>query len=171
MKTARKIVSILYAVFSSLISVIFIMSTIYAFSEVEISNNTATIGIIGGADGPTATLITKLLLSSGVILMFLFPLSSIGFNIFNLITAFKNKVSKKLNIGLIVWSLINLIIIWLIPNQSYTVQLYMLYRTITDFTFVYLLRSLLSPAFLLSVTTVLLIVILILSIFKNKTNA
>ncbi len=150
MKTARKIISIIYALSSLVLVGIVVMSAVYAFTK--IGTNGTSIGIIGGADGPTAKLITMKLLGIGGIAFFLFPFSVVAFNITNLISAFSKKQYKALNIVLLIWNVFNALLILMIPSQSTVIAKYMLYSPIIDTVWCYLFMNIISPQniFLLS---------------------
>ena len=134
MKTARKIVSVIYALISLYICLLSIKSFIYAVSTISIDQNGVSVGIIGGADGPTFRFFIENFFKN--ILSLLFPLSAIGFNIFNLISEFsKRQISYIL---LLVWAALNLVLLLFMPLQSTVLVTYMLYRPTIDTGWMYL---------------------------------
>lgn len=119
MKKALKITSIFHAV----IALVWIACATFPLF-VPGSANAASIGIIGGADGPTAVFVAGSTISSGLFTIIaslsLFPVSELLFNIFNIINSFSGKKHKKLNTVLLAWIVINIIFLWLTPLQNVT---------------------------------------------------
>ncbi len=164
MKTARKLVSIIYALSSLILVGIIVMSVIYSFTK--IGTNETSIGIIGGVDGPTAKIITGKLFGIGGIGFLLFPFSVLVFNILNLISVFsKRQISNTL---LLIWAVLNLGLFLAVPSQSTAVVTYSLYRPIIDTVWMYLFGTILSLKNVFWVSSLSVIVLCILKITHIK---
>ena len=166
MKTARKIVSIIYALSSLVLVYIIVMSAIYSLTK--IGTNETSIGIIGGADGPTAKFITGKLFGIGGIGFILFPFSVVSFNIANLISAFSKKQYKAFNIALLIWNVFSSLLLLMIPSQSTVIAKYILYRPIIDTFWCYLFMRIISPENIFFISSLVLIVLSVLELINLK---
>ncbi len=117
MKLAYRITSAVYAALSAFGIVILFTSFYFA---------SGTVSIIGGADVPTAIVLTHTLLSAKGLAYLAFLLSLIGVNIANAVLLFTQKCHPKFTILVSVWLGINAMCVLLTPPQTYAVALYSL---------------------------------------------
>lgn len=116
MKTARRIVSILYAVISLFAAYVVVMSLAYTLSLI--------------VDQSSIKLVT--ITTAGLLRLYwamaLFPLSAVGFNAVNLLLSFRKKQSRGCLILLLAWTAVNFTLLLFIPPQNTMIVSYSLLR-------------------------------------------
>ena len=121
-KNIFRIVAVIYDIVALFWCYVITSNLIYEFTNIHI--NDGSIGIIGGADWPTAII----LLNSGAIFAYLlyiiFALLNIVIPVLLTIAAFRIKTNRALNIWLIVLLGVALTFFICIPPQMYIVSLY-----------------------------------------------
>lgn len=159
-KNIFRIVAVIYDIVALFWCYVMTSALIYEFTNIHI--NDGSIGIIGGADWPTAII----LLNSGAIFAYLlhiaFALLNIVIPVLLTIAAFKTQAKRRLNICLIVLLGVALTFFICIPPQTYIVSLYAAVLRIG-----YLAAILKIAYFLLSFTA---IVLNILALAKGKAD-
>ena len=157
-KNIFRIVAVIYDIVALFWCYVITSDIIYELTPIGV--NEGSIGIIGGADWPTAIILLK----SGAIFSLIFFVSLILLNLVNAvlltIAAFKPKIKRALNIWLIVLLGVALTFFIIIPAQMYILALYAAVLRIG-----YLAAILKIAYFVLSIAA---IVLNILALIKRK---
>lgn len=103
MRTFRKVMSVLFALMSIVLSYPLVSSVLYHFSIIKHLFFTDSAGIIGGVD--FKIFISYILVPTIITMVILISLAA--FNVFNIIFAFREKASFKIRISLFIWCVLN----------------------------------------------------------------
>lgn len=121
-KNIFRIVTVIYDVVALFCCCVITSGLIYKFTPIGV--NEGSIGIIGGADFPTAIF----MLQTGAIFSYLlhitFALLNIAIPVLLTIAAFKAQAKRRLNIWLIVLLSIGLVLFFVISKTTYVITVY-----------------------------------------------
>lgn len=122
----KKFVLYAFVIIYDVVSILwcYIISSNFVYNLTEIQMNEHSIGIIGGADGPTLMFMFGGTLGIALVIMFAFL--SIATVFLLTVSIFKKQKNQKFNRLLCIFSVLTLIIFVFIPAQTYNIALYSL---------------------------------------------
>ncbi len=139
---------ILYSILSMFFCYIITSSVIYSILCITIDDASIGVGIIGGADTPTAIFIMTKILNCNFSLLFVF--FSIVTIVLLTVSIFKKQKSTVLNVICLIFLALSIFFFIMIPLQSYIIPLYYFVSRYTFLKFIqffYIIISLMIIAF------------------------